>query len=217
MNLYLENGISLEGLARGAALNAPLLAEIVFNTSMTGYQEIITDPSYCDQMVVMTFPLQGNYGINLKSSEALTPHLKAMIIKEDCLDVDHHLSQKSLNQFLKDFNVPAISGVDTRYLTQEIRKRGTMKCLLSPNPLKELEVKKYFEQNLPSGQIKKVSTKEFHHFPGPGKRIVLFDFGYKKSILKLLLNRRADVVVVPYNASFEDVLKFNPQGIVLSN
>jgi carbamoyl-phosphate synthase small subunit len=217
MFLYLENGKVLKGEPIGHSIEAPFVKEIVFNTSMSGYQEIITDPSYCDQMIVLTFPTIGNYGTQLNSSEALTPYLSALIVKEISDFSEHYQTNKNLETFLKEFKIPGIAGVDTRYITQEIRKNGTMKAILSPRELNESEKTNLFSTNLVRNQISKVSTKEFHHYPGSGKRLVMIDFGYKKNILTSLLKRNADIIIVPFNTNYEDIIKFNPQGIVLSN
>ncbi len=216
--LYLEDGTKLEAISFGATPKKPTLSEIVFNTSMQGYQEIITDPSYCDQTIVMTYPLIGNYGINLDDSEAVTPHLKALIVNEYCETPSNFRSRQSLSQFLTANNIIGLQGLDTRNLTKKIRIKGTMKSIISFTPLEKDEVDSLFSNHLPEDQISKVSTKAVSHFPSNGgRRIVMIDFGYKKNILESLIKRNCDVIVVPYNTSFEKIANFNPEGILLSN
>jgi carbamoyl-phosphate synthase small subunit len=216
--LYLEDGNSFEAESFAHTPVSPVLSEIVFNTSMQGYQEVITDPSYCDQSIVMTFPLVGNYGVNHDDSESITPYLKSLIIRECCETPSNFRSRQSLKQFLTANGVVGIHKLDTRKLTKLIREKGTMKSLISAQELNSSELEELFKQKLPSNQIEKVSTKTISHFPSNGgRRVVLVDYGYKKNILESLLKRGCDVIVVPYNTSFEKITEFNPQGILLSN
>ncbi len=216
--LYLEDGNYFEAESFGAIAHPPILSEIVFNTSMQGYQEIISDPSYCDQSIVMTYPLIGNYGTNQDDSESITPYLKALIVNEYCDSPSNFRSRQSIAQFLISHNIVGIHRLDTRMLTKLIRQKGTMKSLISTTPLTGEEIQTHLKNKLSENQIKKVSTKAISHFPANGgKRIVLIDFGYKKNILESLLKRGCDVIVVPFNTSFEKIKSFNPQGILLSN
>ena len=130
IKLWLEDGSSYCGQSAGASFTEPTeLGEIVFNTSMTGYQEILSDPSYCDQIVVMTYPLIGQYGVNKDDFESMTPALKGFVIKELCDTPSSWRSEYSLKDLLVEFGIPAISGVDTRALTKKIRNLGSMKAL----------------------------------------------------------------------------------------
>ncbi len=216
--LYLEDGNEFTAKSFGHTPDSPVLSEIVFNTSMQGYQEVITDPSYCDQTIVMTYPLIGNYGINQDDSEAITPHLKALIVREYCDHPSNFRARQSLADFLTNNNIVGIHQIDTRKLTRLIREKGTMKSILSFKQLSESEKAELFKQDLPTNQIPKVTTSAISHFPSNGgKRVVLVDFGYKKNILESLLKRGCDVIVVPYNTSFEKIKEFSPQGILLSN
>lgn len=212
--LTLQNGEIFVAEAFGHQTDKPVLAEIVFNTSMTGYQEIYTDPSYCDQMVVLTYPLIGNYGINQDDFENLVPHLKAVIVKEACESPSHFKTSNTLDEFLKAHKIPGLCKLDTRKLTKILRDNGAMKAVISNT---EDDVAHLFSENFPTDQIKRVSTPKPMHYPGSGPRVVLIDFGFKKSILTSLLKRNCEVITVPFNTRFEDIQKFNPDGILLSN
>jgi carbamoyl-phosphate synthase small subunit len=216
--LYLENGDHFEGTSAGYFPEENnVLGEVVFNTGMTGYQEIISDPSYCDQIITMTFPLIGNYGINNDDNESIKPFLKALIIHELSMTGSNWRSNSSLYDFLKQHKIPALTNIDTRKLTKIIRTSGSLKAIISSRFLDLKSREKYF--NLPKEEnlINKVSLKEPVHFPGEGKRIVMIDFGFKKNILTSLLQRNCDVHIVPWNSSVEVIDKLNPQGIVLTN
>lgn len=216
--LYLEDGQAYTAESFAYENDEPILSEIVFNTSMQGYQEVITDPSYCDQSVVMTYPLIGNYGINQDDSESITPYLKAFIMREYCDLPSNFRSRQSLARFLKSNNIVGLHKLDTRKLTKTIRSKGTMKSIISFTDLSEGERSDLFSRELPTDQIPKVSSQRIAHFPtNGGKRVVLIDFGYKKNILESLLKRKCDVIVVPYNTSFEKIQDFNPEGVLLSN
>ncbi|MBT4791692.1 MAG: carbamoyl phosphate synthase small subunit [Halobacteriovoraceae bacterium] len=216
--LYLEDGQSFQAKSFGHQSQEPFLSEIVFNTSMQGYQEIISDPSYCDQSIVMTFPLIGNYGINQDDSESIAPVLKSLIVREYCDTPSNFRSRQSLSQFLRKRNIVGIHQIDTRKLTKIIREKGTMKSIISFNELSQEKLDKLFQPNLAQDQVQKVSSKSISHFPSNGgQRVVLVDFGYKKNILESLLKRGCDVIVVPYNTTFEQISEFNPQGVLLSN
>jgi carbamoyl-phosphate synthase small subunit len=216
--LYLEDGQKFEAESFAYECEHPILSEVVFNTSMQGYQEVITDPSYCDQSVIMTYPLIGNYGINQDDSESIAPCLKVLIVREICTSPSNFRSRQSLPDFLINNNIVGIHNIDTRRLTKIIREKGTMKSIVSMKSLDESERNALFQKNLPEDQIQKVSTKAISHFPSNGgKRIVLIDFGYKKNILESLIKRGCDVIVVPFNTPYEKIREFNPQGILLSN
>lgn len=218
IKLVLETGEEYIGESVGCEIeNIYSLGELVFNTSMTGYQEILSDPSYCDQIVVMTYPLIGNYGVNKDDFESLTPVLKGMVMRECAEEGSNWRNEYSLRELLKRFKIPAIAGIDTRELTKKIRDRGVMKAVLVPMNYPVHNIQLLLSRPLGSDQIQRVSTKGPIQFPGGGKRIVMMDFGYKKNILSSLLRRNCDVVVVPWNSSVEVIESFRPQGILLSN
>lgn len=218
IKLVLETGEEYLGESVGADIdNIFSLGELVFNTSMTGYQEILSDPSYCDQIIVMTYPLIGNYGVNKDDFESLAPALKGMVMRECAEEGSNWRNEYSLRELLKRFKIPAIAGIDTRELTKKIRDRGVMKAVLAPVNYPNHNIELVLSRSLGTDQIQRVSTKSPIHFPGEGKRIVMMDFGYKKNILSSLLRRNCDVVVVPWNASVEMIEGFRPQGVLLSN
>jgi carbamoyl-phosphate synthase small subunit len=218
IKLVLETGDEYTGESIGYEIeNIFSLGELVFNTSMTGYQEILSDPSYCDQIVLMTYPLIGNYGVNKDDFESMTPALKGLVVRECPEEGSNWRNEYSLRDLLKRFKIPGIAGVDTRELTKKIREKGVMKAVLLPEDYPMSEIKLALTGPLPNDQIARVSIKNPIHFPGEGKRIILMDFGYKKNILRSLMKRNCDVVVVPWDAPAEVIESYRPQGILLSN
>ena len=212
LKLVLESGEQFIGESVGYQ-SEEVLGELVFNTSMTGYQEIFSDPSYCDQILVMTYPLIGNYGTTQDDYENLTPQLSGVIIKENCESPSNWRNEKSLSQFLVHHKIPAIAGIDTRKLTRIIRSQGAMKALMLP-----VDKKPIFTNSLKVDQVSRVSCKAAAHFPSPsGPRVVMVDFGYKKNILSSLLTRGCDVIIVPFDTDFDSIRAFKPDGIMLSN
>ena len=215
--LVLENGEVFYGESFGAPINEKI-SEVVFNTSMTGYQEVLSDPSYCDQIVTLSFPLIGNYGINKDDYESLNPALSALIVKDLCEEPSHWKSIKSLDECLKDFKIPGISKIDTRKLTRIIAKEGNLKGAIVPSSIDtEIILNKIKNSSLNRDQVSRVSTQKSQHFPGTGKRVILIDYGYKKNILYSLMKRNCDVIVVPFQTSFEEIKTYQPDGIILSN
>lgn len=218
IKLILETGEEFVGESIGYEIdNVHSLGELVFNTSMTGYQEILSDPSYCDQIVVMTFPLIGNYGVNKDDFESLSPALKGFVVHECPKEGSNWRNEYSLRELLTRFKIPGIAGLDTRELTKKIREKGVMKAVLVPLNYPVQTALAHLAKPMDTDQIARVSTKSPIHFPGEGKRIILMDFGYKKNILRSLTKRNCDVVIVPWNASLELIESYRPQGVLLSN
>jgi carbamoyl-phosphate synthase small subunit len=213
--LLLEDGTVVEGVSFGAQ-NA-VLGEVVFNTSMSGYQEILTDPSYCDQMVVMTYPLIGNYGINRDDSETLEPFAKALIVRDYAESGSNWRLQDELSDWLKQKGIIGISGVDTRMLTRIIRRKGTMKAAIGTGDITVEQLRTMLNQPLPRDQVKRVSTPVRYRIPGTKEKVVLIDFGSKHGILRHLTERGCNVTVVPYNTTAEEIMTLCPDGVVLSN
>ncbi len=194
------------------------IGEVVFNTGMTGYQEILSDPSYCGQIVTLTYPLIGNYGINRDDFESITPAISGFIVNEVCNHPSNFRSQFSLHDYFKSKDIPGLAGIDTRKLTRIIRQHGTLKGAICGMDVNVNEViQKLKSQALPTDQVKQVSTKGSYPSPGRSHRVVLVDFGMKHGILRELNNRDCDVIVVPYNVTAEEILRLNPDGIMLSN
>ncbi len=214
--LILEDGTVFIGKAFGSSTEK--IGEVVFNTGMTGYQEILSDPSYCGQIVTLTYPLIGNYGINRDDFESIHPAIAGMVVKEVAELPSNWRSELSLDEFLKQKGIPGISGIDTRKLTRIIRNHGTLKgiiCGLNHKPESIIEQMK--ATVLPVTQVKQVSTKTAYRNPGRGYRVVLVDYGMKQGILRDLNDRGFDVIVVPHNSTAKEVLNLHPDGIMLSN
>ncbi|MFC7392488.1 carbamoyl phosphate synthase small subunit [Scopulibacillus cellulosilyticus] len=214
--LILENGEVFIGNAIGA--NCARNGEVVFNTGMTGYQEILSDPSYCGQIVTLTYPLIGNYGINRDDFESINPAIAGLIVKQSADVPSHWRSEMSLNQLLLNKNIPGLEGIDTRRLTKVIRVHGTLKGRICDMNIDVNEViKELNETVLPTDQVSKVSTKASYASPGQGPRVVLVDFGAKKGILRDCIKKQFDVVVVPHHTTAEEILRLQPDGVLLSN
>lgn len=214
--LYLEDGTVYTG--KGFGKIGTSVGELVFNTSMTGYAEIVTDPSYAGQIINMTYPLIGNYGINKEHWESKKIYARGLVVKSACEIPSNYTSEESISEMLKKMNVVGIYGVDTRSITKKIRNNGTMKCVITNENLTIGEL----EQKLNSLKsdinfVEEVSTKEIYHINGKGHRVVLMDFGAKSNIIRNLSERGCHITVVPYNTSFEKIMELNPDGVMLSN
>jgi len=213
--LILENGMSFDGKIFGELGES--VGELVFNTGMTGYQELLTDPSYYGQIVVMTYPMVGNYGINLEDMESSGIKLKGFIIKEDAKLPNNFRCEMTLDGFLRQYNVVGFKGVDTRHLTKIIREQGAMKALITSKDLTQKEIDEHFAKFNNSDAVEKVSTKEIYEIPGPGKRIGVIDFGVKRNILRSFEKRGVHQVVFPWNATAEELLSYDLDAVFLSN
>ena len=216
--LILEDGTVFSGIAFGS--DAASQGEVVFTTGMTGYQETLSDPSFYGQIVSLTYPLIGNYGINRDDFEAITPAIRGFVVRELCETPSNFRCDMTLNDYLTSKNIPGIEGIDTRKLTRIIRAKGAVRAILTEADV-EVNVDEIVAQlqatPLITHHVKEVSPKAAYPSPGRGKRVVLIDFGMKHGILRELNKRDCDVVVVPYNTSAEDVLAWHPDGIMLSN
>lgn len=214
--LILEDGTVFIG--EGFGSDSSTIGEIVFNTGMTGYQEVLSDPSYCGQIVTLTYPLVGNYGINRDDFESIIPAISGFVVKEAAAFPSNWRNEGTLDQYFQMKNIPGIAGIDTRKLTRIIRQYGSLKgaiCSIDENPDEIIE--KLQAVKLRNDQVKQVSTKTPYPSPGRGRRIVLVDYGMKHGILRELNKRDCDVIVVPYNTKAEEILRLNPDGVMLSN
>ncbi len=217
--LVLEDGTIVQGEGFGA--EKEVFGEVVFNTSMTGYQEALTDPSYKGQILLLTYPLIGNYGVNDEDFESNRIQVEGFVVKEACPNPSHRISKKTIDEFLKEHDIPGISGVDTRALTIKIRKYGTMKGALATSS-KEIDAEDLLERARKQKDISEldlvslVTCKQAKKY-GNGERVVLIDCGYKASILKNLLKRNLEVIVVPAFYDYEKILELEPRGIMVSN
>ncbi|MCP8970219.1 carbamoyl phosphate synthase small subunit [Ectobacillus ponti] len=213
--LILEDGTIFVGKAFGGDIEKS--GEVVFNTGMTGYQEILSDPSYCGQIVTLTYPLIGNYGINRDDFETIHPSIHGLIVKELCEYPSNFRNELTLGAYLQERNIPGLSGIDTRKLTRIIREHGTLRGRLCDMDVDVKEVISQLKATVFTDHVKRVSTKEAYPSPGRGYRVVLVDYGMKHGILRELNNRGCDVIVVPYHTTAEEILRFKPDGIMLSN
>ncbi|GGK31827.1 carbamoyl-phosphate synthase arginine-specific small chain [Caldalkalibacillus thermarum] len=197
----------------------PVAGEVVFNTSMTGYQEIMTDPSYAGQIVTFCYPLIGNYGIQLHDNESRKPKVAGIIVRELCNAPSHYGAVQSMAQWLQEQGLTALVGVDTRALVKTIRQYGTVQGIIACGSPEE-GMKPNVELPPPftsSYWVDAVSTKEMITYPNSGPHIVLVDLGMKKSILDCLLAAQCQVTVVPYSTTYEQIKALQPDGVVYSN
>jgi carbamoyl-phosphate synthase small subunit len=219
--LALENGMVFEGKSVGAP--GETYGELVFNTSMTGYQEILTDPSYAGQIVTMTYPLIGNYGVNEEDVESRKPFAEGFVMRECCKEPSNWRASKTLPQYLEENGIVGIEGIDTRKITKVLRTEGSKKSVISTTDLDpdSLVRKAVASQDmLGSDYVKEVSIdKAYEWNPGfQGRfRVVAFDYGVKFNSLRRLAEIGAHVVVLPATASAEEALSHDPDGIYLSN
>ncbi|WP_416826917.1 carbamoyl phosphate synthase small subunit [Ectobacillus polymachus] len=213
--LILEDGTVFVGEAFGGDIEKS--GEVVFHTGMTGYQEILSDPSYCNQIVTLTYPLIGNYGISRDDFESINPFINGLIVKELCEYPSNFRSEKTVDQYLRERNIPGLSGIDTRKLTKILREHGTLKGRLCDMEVDIPYTVNKLKATVFTDHVKRVSTKDPYPSPGRGYRVVLVDFGMKHGILRELNNRNCDVIVVPYDTSSEEILRLHPDGIMLSN
>lgn len=214
--LILEDGSIYDGENIGALREA--VSEIVFNTSMTGYLEVMTDPSYAGQAVVMTYPLIGNYGICYDDMESDKPWIDGLIVRELSEVASNFRNEDSIQNFLIKNNIPCICGIDTRDLTKRLREHGTMNGFITVDSSFVVEkILQRIKEYSVKGVVKRISTKETYSLPGKGKRVVLIDFGAKKNIARQLQKRGCEVIVVPCDTKAKEILKLKPDGIMLSN
>lgn len=214
--LILQSGEVFNGIGFGANLDTD--GEVVFNTGMTGYQELISDPSYCGQIVTMTYPLIGNYGINRDDFESIEPAIKGLIVKEICDLPSNFRTQISLDELFKKKNLSGISGIDTRKLTRILRNQGVVKGkIVDENADEQSVISELNGTEFSKNQIETVSTKTPYAAPGRGLKVVLVDFGAKLGIIRELSQRDCDITVVSQDVTAEDILLMNPDGVMLSN
>ena len=239
--LALEDGRFFEGESFGAT--GTRVGEICFNTAMTGYQEVLTDPSYRGQIVAMTYPLIGNYGTNSLDQESCSPHVRGFVIEELSERPSNWRSEMSLDEYLCKWDVPGVQRIDTRALTRHLRTRGAMKaCLTTEEILPEEATRRAIEGEGVIGMdyVREVSTPEIYQWdpndelskpwmiangtetnqpplPPIRFRIAAYDYGIKQNILRLLRQKRFGVTVVPASTTAEEVLALDPDGVFLSN
>ncbi len=232
--LALEDGSVFEGLSCGAPVQRT--GEVVFNTALTGYQEIFTDPSYCGQIVVLTNPQIGNYGSNIADAESAKPYIEGLVVREISSVVSNWRSDTKAEDLLAKSGIPVITDIDTRRLVRLLRDRGALRGVIAIGP-QNIEDLVNQARHSPSmaGQnlISRVSTNSSYEWtqgvepvsssdkiasrPEPGLHVVAYDFGIKRNILRHLVQLGSRVTVVPSDATAEDVLALKPDGVFLSN
>lgn len=216
--LVLEDGREFPGI--GFASDSEKVGELVFNTSMVGYQEILSDPSYADQIIVMTYPLIGNYGITDEDYETKFPSIGGMIVKENNDYPSNFRYTKTLAEVLDENHIPAISGIDTRMLTRILRDAQGIRAIITDidTPTEEA-VNKIKAVERPRNLVSKVSCKKrwFSRTPNHKHDIVAIDCGMKYNMVRSLNNHNCNVTVVPWNTPAEKILAFNPDGVLISN
>ncbi len=213
--LILEDGTVFEGTSIGSTKD--MISEIVFNTSMTGYLEVLTDPSYAGQAVVMTYPLIGNYGItpDMESKKAWPD---GYIVRELSRMPSNFRCEGTIQDFLKEQDIPGIAGIDTRALTKILREKGTMNGMITTNENYNLdEVLPKLHAYKVGDVVSKVTCSEKYVLEGNGPKVALMDFGAKNNIARSLNDRGCEVTVYPANTPAEEIISANPDGIMLSN
>ena len=217
--LLLADGRIFEGKSFGS--QGETTGEVCFNTGMTGYQEILTDPSYCKQIVTMTSPHIGNYGINEEDIESENIQVAGFVVKEETMTPSNWRSTQSLGEYLKKNKIVGIKEIDTRSLTRHIRDKGAMNGIISSNDLDiqslDKKLKKFPDMN-GLDLAKDVTTQKKYKWPGKGRyKVAVIDFGIKKNILRLLSDAGCELTVFPASIKAEDILSLEPDGVFLSN
>lgn len=219
VNLVLEDGSVYSGHSFGAHVMG--YGEVVFNTSMTGYQEMLTDPSYAGQVVVPTYPMIGNYGVNDIDYQSSRIQVSGFVVREDCYQPNHWQSDRTLHQYLEANGIPGIGGVDTRAITRHLRSVGVMMGIITEDePEAALKKLKQLPRYVDTDFVPQVSTKEMFRWDADkerdGPHIVVVDCGVKFSILRNLAKLGCRVTVVPATNASEDILKLSPDGVLVS-
>ena len=213
--LVLEDGTVFNGFLIGDSA----FGEVVFNTGMEGYQDILTDPSYCTQIITLTYPLVGNYGVNRKFNQSRRSFASALICAELCTQPSGSECEAPLETFLAEQKVPCLTGIDTRALTIKLRSAGTMKGGIFPADTPQAEIDRALAQPLKKDVVARTTCAEPYtlNADSDGKFVAVYDFGIKRNILDSLVARGARVIVLPASTTAEDCLKLNPDLIFLSN
>ena len=214
-SLILEDGTVMTGTSIGAP--GRCVSEIVFNTSMTGYLEVLTDPSYAGQAVTMTYPLIGNYGICREDMESAKAWPDGFIVRELSRLPSNFRSEQTIQHFLEENGIPGISGIDTRALTRLLREKGTMNGMITTEDVPLTEALQEIRAYRVGAVVERVTSKEISCLPGSGPRVALWDFGAKKDIALNLQKRGCSVTIYPAGTSAETILSDRPDGIMLSN
>lgn len=217
--LILENGVVFNGKAFGYIKET--VGEVVFNTGMTGYQEVLTDPSYYGQIVTMTYPMIGNYGINIDDMESKSVKVKGFIVRENCTSPSNWRCEFELDEYLKRNKIIGLEGIDTRALTKMIRNQGTMRGIIAVRELSPSQIKSKLAAFNNTNAVTEVTRKEVEvveENPGShGPHIAMMDFGMKNNIVRSFKARGCKMTIFPASASADEILSVKPDGIFLSN
>lgn len=213
--LILEDGHVFEGVHFGA--EKEIISEFVFNTSMTGYLEVLTDPSYAGQSVVMTYPLIGNYGVCLEDQESRKPFVKGFVVNELSRLGSHFRKNMDLEEYLIKHDIPGIQGIDTRFLTKIIRNKGCMNGMITTHLYEVSEVIDKIKAFKVTGVVKATTCDHSYVIGNGNLKVALYDFGAKNSIVKELVKRGCEVTVYPADTKARTILEKNYDGVMLSN
>jgi carbamoyl-phosphate synthase small subunit len=212
--LTLEDGTRFEGQSFGAKTD--IIGEVVFNTGMTGYQEVLTDPSYCGQIVTMTYPLIGNYGINDIDPESAKPQVSGFIVREVCSQPSNWRSEGDLNAYLESHGICGLYGIDTRALTRIIREKGTMLGIITQGEPTEEQITKMKAYTC-SMPVDVVTSEKKYDYSGGEMKVAVLDFGLKRNIIRSLEKRGCAVTVFPARTHAKDILSGGFDGLMLTN
>lgn len=213
--IILENGMCFEGKCFGKIKDT--VGEVVFNTGMTGYQEVLTDPSYFGQIVAMTYPLVGNYGVNLEDSQSSGPKVKGFIVREMSTEPSSFRCEMNLDSYMEQNNIIGIEGVDTRQIARTIRDNGTMKGIITTADMSEEEIAMYFHNFSNKAAVENVTSKKIETAGSGRLHVGVLDFGIKSGIIDSFLHRDCRVTIFPAFTNAHEILKHNVDGVFLSN
>lgn len=213
--LLLEDGSIYEGESFGA--QGTNFGELVFNTSMTGYQEILTDPSYAGQVITMTYPEIGNYGINANDFESEKPAARGFVVKNHCEKDSHYKSEKNIDEYLREHGIIGISGIDTRALTRKIREKGCMNCVITTENITDEMKTRLSEYTMDKDIVLSVTRKEITKIPNTGIKMAFIDYGAKENIINNLSEKGCDLTIFPADVSAQTILEGGFDAVFLSN
>lgn len=213
--LILENGVEFEGKAFGHVKET--VGEVVFNTGMTGYQEVLTDPSYYGQIVTMTYPLIGNYGINIDDMESDRMKVRGFIVREKCEKPSNWRCEFELEDYMRQNRIIGLEGIDTRALTKMIRNQGTMKGIITVRELSPSQIAQKLRAFHNTTAVREVTRKEISQVEGKKMHIAVMDFGIKNNIIRSFQKRGCKLTIFPAYSAAEEILAYRPDGIFLSN
>ena len=214
--VYLEDGTIYRG--RGFGRVGTAVGEMVFNTSLTGYQEILTDPSYAGQIITMTYPLIGNYGVNIDESESDNIYARGVVVRSISSHPSNYMSESTLEVMMQKLGLPGVAEVDTRSITRKIRSQGAMKGIISTEITEVSALKHLLEEaGLREDWMKVVGVRNARHIPGSGWRVALLDLGVKSNMVRELEKRNCDIMMFPYGSTAEEIRRYHPHGLMVSN